>query len=71
MTLRQLLIPVLDKEQIGRFDFDKEHDGYEQQACRFENKEVLDDVMEMANSFLSDQAWTPQRYREIKAFAGW
>lgn len=71
MTLRQLFVPVLDNEQIDRFCFECEQDGYEEQVHMFEKKEGLDDALEAANSILSNQAWTPQRYREIRAFAGW
>ena len=72
MVLEQYRTQVQAKpgipELLERLALGTHQDRYLPQVQAFFRRSGLDDVIAQANTFASDTAWLPQRYRELEAF---
>lgn len=63
-----LLQTMCTPELLERLALGTYQDRYLPQVQAFFRRSGLDDVIAQANTFASDTAWLPQRYRELEAF---
>lgn len=70
LALRGILSTVASTQLLDQMHLGTPTDGYRHQVEAFLKNSVLDDVVNMLNSALSDTGWLPLRCHKLAVFAG-